>query len=156
MEPGDIVLRTYLHYLDGHTIDGNYSHGSICTAKDEITHAVSPSVCTIHPIDFMECDGICILRPKDKSLVGKAVERAKSLIGTPYDFDFNTGDTEEVYCFELIERCYPELKFEKYEVKKLFGLLKRNVFLAKSFLLNPGLEIVFEYNPTRGYDTRNS
>ena len=153
--PGDIILRGYDHYLDGHFIDGDYSHGAICTGKDEITHSVSPKVCTIHPIDFMECDRICILRPKDQSLVDNAVETAKSFIGTPYDFDFNTDDATELYCFELVARCYPGLNLEKHIVKKIFGLVKKNVYLGKSFLLNPNLEVIFEYNPRKGYDSRN-
>lgn len=154
LQPGDIVLRGYDHYLDSHFIDGDYSHGSICTKTDEITHAVSPKVCTIHPIEFMECDRICILRPKDKTLVQQAIDNAKKFVGTPYDFGFNTGDSEEVYCFELVARCYPEIKFDKHTVKKLFGLVKRQVYLGKSFLLNENLEIVFEYNPRKGYDSR--
>jgi len=154
LQPGDIVLRGYDFYLDSHFIDGDYSHGSICTGKNEITHAVSPKVCTIHPIDFMECDRICILRPKDKSLAKDAVDKANGFIGTPYDFGFDTGDSEEVYCFELVSRCYDKIKFERYNIKKIFGLVKRNVYLAKSFLLNDNLEIVFEYNPRKGYDSR--
>lgn len=154
LQPGDIVLRGYDHYLDSHFIDGDYSHGSICTGKTEITHAVSPKVCTIHPIDFMECDRICILRPKDQSLVEDAVKTAKDFVGTPYDFGFNTGDSEEVYCFELVARCYPSMNFKKYQVKKFFGLVKRIVYLGKTFLLNDNLEIVFEYNPRKGYDSR--
>lgn len=151
LRPGDIVLRGYDHYLDGHFINGDYSHGSVCTGPEEITHAVSPKVCTVHPIDFMECDRICILRPKDQTLVGPAVEKAKSLVGTPYDFGFNTGDPNEVYCFELAARSYPSLSFKKYTVKYLLGLVRREVYLGKSFLQSGDLKIVFEYNPRKGY-----
>jgi hypothetical protein len=34
----------------------------------------------------------------------------------------------------------------------LFGLIKRDVFLSKSFLENENLELVFEYNPKTGKD----
>jgi uncharacterized protein YycO len=109
MEPGDIVLRGYNMYLDSHFIDGDYSHGSICVSKDSIVHAISPDVCSIHPIEFMECDRIAILRPKDKSKIANALTTANELIGTPYDFNFNSGDQQEVYCFELVAKCYPEM-----------------------------------------------
>ena len=153
LQPGDVVLRGYDCYLDGHFIDGDYSHGSVCTGAHEITHAISPKVCTVHPIEFMECDRIMILRPKDQSLVEKAIRLAKEKIGTPYDFGFNSGDDGEMYCFELAAKSYPDLKIQTYELKKLFGLFKKDVYLGKSFFLNDGFEIVFEYNPRKGFST---
>ena len=155
LQPGDIVLRGYDCYLDGHFIDGDYSHGSIYTAKNEITHAVSPKVCAVHPIEFMECDRVMVLRPKDQSLVEEAVRTARGYVGTPYDFSFNAEDPGELYCFELVARCYPSLNFERHKIRKLFGLVRKNVYLGKSFFLNCGLEIVFEYNPRKGYDSEN-
>lgn len=44
LKPGDIVLRGYDHYLDGHFINGDYSHGAIYVGNDTIIHAVSPKV----------------------------------------------------------------------------------------------------------------
>lgn len=38
-------------------------------------------------------------------LADKAVAKALSLIGTPYDFAFDTG-TENIYCSELIYECF--------------------------------------------------
>ena len=138
-------------YLDSHFIDGDYSHGSVCTAKDEITHAVSPKVCTVHPIDFMECDRIVIMRPKDQKMAEEAVHKAKALVGTPYDFDFNTGDSEEVYCFELVARSYPEIDFKKFTQKKL-GFITKTTYLSESFTENENFEKVFEFNPRKNVD----
>ena len=151
LKPGDIVLRGYDHYLDGHFINGDYSHGAIYVGNDTIIHAVSPKVEEIHPITFMMCDRIVILRPKDQSLVAEAVERAKELCDgdTSYDFDFNTGDSTEVYCFELVARCYPEIDFKRYEQNFIGGILKRETYLASSFTENDQLERVFEYNPRK-------
>lgn len=151
LEPGDIVLRGFDFYLDGHFIDGDYSHGSICLSRRRIVHAVSPRVESIHPIGFMVCDRICILRPKDRSLVQKALETAAKLEegNTPYDFDFNTDDPREVYCFELVARCYPEIKFKRHKEKYIFGLVTKDVYLASSFLDSEDLERVFEFNPRK-------
>jgi hypothetical protein len=142
-------------YFDRYFISGDYSHGAICTSKREITHAISPKVCTTHPIDFMECDRIAILRPKHQYTAEKAVELAKSFIGTPYDFDFNTGDSEEVYCFELVARCYPDIQFKKYKQRKLLFITK-TTYLDSSFLENENFELVFENNPRKKVNFRKA
>ena len=64
IKPGDIVLRGYDHYLDGHFIKGDYSHAAVYVGQSMLVHAVSPAVCKVHLIDFMECDRIAIYRPK--------------------------------------------------------------------------------------------
>lgn len=152
LRPGDIVLRGYDHYLDGHFIKGDYSHGAIYVGDGQIVHAVSPKVESIHPISFMMCDRIAIMRPKDQGLVAEAVERAREILDgdTSYDFDFDAGDPTEVYCFELVARCYPEIEFKKYGQKFLGGLLRRDTYLASSFIESDALERVFEYNPRKG------
>lgn len=64
LKPGDVVLRGYDHYLDGHFIKGDYSHAAVYVGKNTLVHAVSPAVCKIHLVDFMECDRIAVYRPK--------------------------------------------------------------------------------------------
>lgn len=65
LEPGDIVLRGYDHYLDGYFIDDplKYSHGAIYVGDGKIIHAIAEGVGYIDALDFMLCDRICILRP---------------------------------------------------------------------------------------------
>ena len=65
----------------------------------------------------------------------------------PYDFYFESDSANRLYCFELVAACYPELEFEKHEVKKFFGLVKRQVYLSKSFIESKNVVKMFEYNP---------
>ena len=76
LKPGDIILRGYDCYLDGHFIDGDYSHGAIYIGDNTIVHAISPTVCRTHSIEFMECDRIVIFRPKCD--VKDAIEKANT------------------------------------------------------------------------------
>ena len=59
----------------------------------------------------MMCDRIAIVRPKNQELVENAVKIARDMKdnNTGYDFDFNTDDTSELYCFELAAKCYPSI-----------------------------------------------
>lgn len=99
----------------------------------------------------MECDRIVVLRPKDQTLVQNAVSTALKLESdhTKYDFDFNTDDPADVYCFELVARCYPSIQFRKFDQRFILGLVKKTTYLAESFLSNENFELVFEHNPRK-------
>ena len=116
-----------------------------------IDEALDIHVQSVHPIDFMECDRICIMRPKDGNLVRRAVEIAEEheRRSVPYDFDFNTDDPEDVYCFELCARCYPSLEFRKYDQRFFLGLVRKTTYLSESFIESRDFERVFEWNPRK-------
>lgn len=151
LRPGDVVLRGYSMYLDGMFIPGDYSHGAVYVGDDTIVHAVAEGVSRINAVEFCECDRIMILRPKSGQEL--AVKRANEFVenDVPYDFGFRRGESA-LYCFELCAECYRELGVKMVEQKALFGLMKKKVFLAESFLENENFERVFEFNPKRGVD----
>lgn len=131
LEPGDVIMRGYNCYLDGMFIDDpfKYSHGGLYIGNDTVIHAVAEGVSEIDAIEFMECDRICIYRPKKYKR--EAISKAKKLLAedTPYDFSFRMGNSA-VYCFELCAECYKKLEIKTFTVKKLFGLLRRKAYLA--------------------------
>lgn len=142
---GDVVCRKYVHYADGFFIPGEYSHSGIYVGDGKIIHAIAEGVGYTDVLDFTMCDGIIIMRPKDREMVTKAVSRAKSYVGTAYDFGFAEGDSE-LYCHELTANCYKELELEKFIPSILFGLIKgkHKVYLAKSFIESDKFEKVYE------------
>jgi len=149
LQPGDIVCRRYIHYADGYFIPGKYSHSGIYIGGNKIIHSVAEGVCEIDVLDFLKCDGCIIIRPKNtpegKEAATKAIEAAKSYLGTKYDFGFAPGD-EELYCHELTAHCYKGLNIEKHIPTIFFGLIKgkERVYLAQSFIESPDLDVVYE------------
>ena len=149
LKPGDIVGRRYIHYADGYFIPGKYSHTGIYIGDNKIIHSVAEGVCEIDILDFLKCDGCFICRYKkkctDDTTVTKAIEEAKSRIGTKYDFSFKPGD-EELYCHELTAFCYRGCKLDKHIPTIFFGLIKGKdpVYLARSFMESPDFEVVYE------------
>lgn len=146
IKPGDIFLRKYDHYLDGFLIPGNYSHSAIYIGKNKIIHAVAEGVKEIHLIDFCQCDGLCILRPKNNKLIKKALSIAKMNLNKPYDFKFNTNDSSEFYCHELVRTCYPKINISAF-IPKFFGirfkcLQKR--YIDRSFINNKEFKKILE------------
>lgn len=155
LKPGDVMLRGYDSYLDGKFIDDphGYSHGAIYVGKGKVIHAVAKGVSEEHAIDFMECDRICILRPKKctKSAIAYAKKFLKD--STPYDFLFEYG-ANAMYCFELCAYCYPKLDIRRLEIKKFFGLVKRYAYLADSFRESGDFTTMLEYNPKFSIDKK--
>lgn len=98
-------------------------------------HAVAEGVSEINVLDFMSCDRVCILRPAKGQKA--AIKQAKQFLkdNIPYDFSFSHGKNA-LYCFELCAEAYSSLGVKKIKVSKLFGLLKKDAFLADSFRKN--------------------
>lgn len=120
-----------------------------------VIHAVSEGVNLIHLYDFLQCDRISVFRPKNRrklnSLTKQAIEIAKRQLGKKYDFFFEHGDSS-LYCFELVSLAYPTLDIKRVEVKKLFGLIKKHVYLAESLFKSKDLRCVLHYNPKFNID----
>lgn len=140
--PGDIVLRRYECYMDGWFIPGKYTHSGIYVGNGKIIHAIAENVCEIDVIDFLRCDGFCILRPNDGAACLEAIERAKSLIGCPYDFYFS-DDNESYYCHELTASCYPGKDIRK-KASYICGIRVSPRYLANSFIDSNDFSIVLE------------
>lgn len=152
LQPGDIILRGYRHYLDGMFIPGDYSHGAIYVGDNKIIHAVAAGVSEIDVVEFCMCDRICILRPS--TFQASAIKTAKKLAkdNVPYDFGFKCG-TSALYCFELCAECYKKFDIQTKTAKAFFGLLrKKNVYTADSLFECQDLTKVFEFNPKRSID----
>lgn len=101
---GDVVCRKYNYYADSYFIKGAYSHSGICIDESNMVHAIAEGVGPVDILDFIkDTDGFILLRPhyENEESLNKAVEFAKSKIGTPYDFIFDGKDVNHFYCHEL-------------------------------------------------------
>ena len=142
--PGDVVLRGYRHYLDGFFIPGDLSHSGIYVGNGTVIHSVAEGVCEIDLIDFFRCDRACVMRPKDGKAAVEAIEKAKSLIGSDYDFNFVDGNGA-YYCHEFTATCYSMLGIEKKKTK-IMGIPLRRRYLGTSFTESDKFEEVIRVN----------
>lgn len=154
LEPGDVILRGYNYYLDGCFISGDYSHGAVYVGNNTIIHAIAPKVDKINAVEFMECDRIAVYRPKKYKRDAVRIAKKFYRDNTSYDFMFDSKDDGSLFCFELAAKCYPKFSIPTYTIKKFFGLLKKEVYLSKSFDESDGFDKIFEFNPKRNIDFR--
>lgn len=125
LQPGDIVIRRFEGYVDKWFIPGFWNHAGIYIGDDnenpeQVVHAVSEGVVQEDILNFMRTDHMLVLRvAKDKSgkLRKDAVQKAKEIVGKPYDFGFDFEDTNRFSCTELVSYCYPGI----VQGKKRFG-----------------------------------
>ncbi len=122
VEPGDILLRKYDHYLGSRLIKGFWSHAAVYVGDNQVVHMLGDGIVKEDILTFMRCDHVAILRCRDESLIPKAIDLAncqmgKNLIargtrGIKYDYDFEAGD-DKFYCTEFVSFCFGHPKFEK-------------------------------------------
>jgi len=138
IEPGDVVMRGYVDYLDGYFIpkgESGCSHSGLYIGENTVVHAIAEGLSEIDIIDFCRCDRLIVLRP----VSGQewAIEHAKKCVDLhiPYDFDFEPGPGK-YYCHEFTASCYPGLNVEPLS-RKVFGFIDSPVaYLADSFYTN--------------------
>lgn len=154
---GDIFVRRYKNYLDGYFIPGRFTHSGIYVGSGTIIHAMSDGVQKIDIIDFLRCDGFAVLRPilkegvDNDEIIDKAVKTANAYLGNGYDFDFviespTRSQSENVYCHELVRKCYPDLDIPLVKPSLWNGMIKWNheTCLAQSFFESPDIEVVYD------------
>lgn len=143
IQPGDIILRRYDHYMDGLFIPGKYSHTGIYIGNGMMIHAIAEGVQEIDIGDFLRCDGFIILRPSSGQEV--AIARAKKMLGRLYDFNFAPG-SGRLYCHEVGAVAYRELNVQRFHPTFLGFTFKKlqKVFIDKSFLTNKNFTPILE------------
>lgn len=106
---GDIIFRRQERALGTKVIPGYFSHVGIVKNKTTVIHAVSVGVVEEDILDFLRTDACAVLHIPDAALRRKAANKAKSCLGKPYDYIFDSDDKRALYCTELAMYCYPDV-----------------------------------------------
>lgn len=110
IQPGDIVIRRFEGYVDKWLIPGWFNHAGIYIGKIngrdyKVIHAISDGVVVEDLIDFAHTDHMVVMRAPEKYRK-EAIKRAKTIIGSDYDFAFDFNETLRFSCTELVSYCY--------------------------------------------------
>ena len=147
--PGDVVMRAYDDYLDGHFIpkgSSGCSHSGVYIGENNIVHSIAEGSSIIDIIDFCRCDKMIVLRPDSGQ--EWAIEHAKKCADAniPYNFNFTPGPGQ-YYCHEFTASCYPHLSIEPLS-RKILGFLSSPIaFLADSFYVNKRFTKIYPASP---------
>lgn len=118
LEPGDILLRRYDHYLGSVTIKGYWSHSALYVGEDRVIHMLGDGITNEDILTFMRCDNIMILRLKEhlKDVIPEAIDKAYQfqINGIEYDYNFDYTSPKRFYCTEFVDNCIG------YKVKEVY------------------------------------
>ena len=133
IQPGDILVRTYKHYLGSFFISGYWSHAAIFEGPNDVIHMLGKGIVKEDILTFMRCDDVGVLRHKGGiDIIQESIEKARKQLdkGVAYDYDFNTNNSEKFYCTELIDYCYN------------LGYPKDEILLPDQLISDPELKII--------------
>ncbi len=138
IQPGDVVMRAYVDYLDGFFIPKGSSgctHSGIYIGDNMVIHSIAEGCSLINIVDFCRNDKTVVLRPSAGQ--AWAIEHAKKCAdkNIPYDFDFQDG-SGKYYCHEFTASCYPHLEIQRVSRKVLGFFASPVAYLADSFYSN--------------------
>ena len=145
ISPGDIIMRSYDDYLDGHFIpkgESKCSHSGLYIGDGKIVHSIAEGSILDDIIDFCRTDRIVVLRPSNGQ--EWAVEHAKKCIDDKIEYDFNFDPGEgKYYCHEFTASCYPHLNIELLR-KRILGVINSpKAYLADSFYTNNNFSKIY-------------
>ena len=136
LKEGDIILRGHDNYLSKFFIPGKYSHSGIYQGNDIVIHStIEKGVHESNLVDFMRCDRFMAFRPIRGQI--PIIVEAHKLIGKKYDNELEDND-DEYYCHEFVATVLNNCGFEiqKIRASTLFGLIKKDIYCADSFIKN--------------------
>jgi hypothetical protein len=161
IQPGDILLRGYVNYLDGYVIPGFFSHAGLYvgevkesdsvnlkpdqlddfrTGDQMVVHSMAEGVFMEDVINFCRCDYMMILR-RNLALESEESRKIKfsdvynialNDLGLAYDFKFDFQDFNKLSCTELVFDCCKGF-IHDYGVE----IKTRRVMLMKKRLITP-------------------
>ncbi len=128
LQPGDVLLRKYDHYLGSRLISGYWSHASIYVGDNYIIHMLGEGITKEDILTFTRCDDVCILRCDDTNIVNSAISKALKYFesGIEYDYDFDSISTKKFYCTEFVDNIF------NYPIRNKIG--GKKVILPDDFL----------------------
>ena len=107
LQPGDILLRKYDHYLGSVLIKGFWSHAAVYVGNNEVIHMLGGGITTEDILTFLRTDHIMILRHEDENEALLIASRAYGFSNDKikYDYDFDLKDNSQMYCTEFVDVC---------------------------------------------------
>ncbi len=170
LQPGDILIRGYKHYLDGFFIPGEFSHAGLYLGnvpeksdvrlpensdkfyregKQVVIHAMAQGVFMEDVLNFCRCDSMVILRRRPdeehwkirRSNFRSIYFEAMQHLGKEYDFQFDFASYNDMSCTKLVYRSLRNL-MGPYDVR----IKTRAIWKFKKRVLVPDDFITDKFN----------
>ena len=115
LQPGDILLRRYNHYISGLMIPGYFTHAAIYIGDNKVIHMLGKGIDKQDILTFCRCDDLAIIHCDEEQISKAAIKKAVSLYkeDIKYDYDFDFSDDVNMSCTEIINYIYKNPKMDR-------------------------------------------
>ena len=149
---GDVLVTRKENALTNYFLPGFWPHAAFSIGQERVIESLKDGVKNRSLDSVFQNDGMIILRPKlSAAEVDKAVEKAQTHVGKPYDFDFDFTRSDRMVCTEVVYRSFSGIGDVKFELTKRAG---RHTLSAEDLLRMAMNESCFEI--TAGFHPKAS
>ncbi|TWU49648.1 YiiX/YebB-like N1pC/P60 family cysteine hydrolase [Rubripirellula reticaptiva] len=122
LKPGDVFVTRKDAAVTNYFLPGFWPHAAMYVGSDSVVESLKDGV-RVRTMDSpLGNDAVALIRPSlETGLIDRAILRAHSHVGKPYDFDFDFTRADRMVCTEVVYRSYEGLGGVKFELKKRAG-----------------------------------
>ena len=138
IQPGDVLLRKYKHYIGNMIIPGYWAHAAIYVGANKTIHVRGDGILIEDILTFTRADDLMVLRCADNELINHAISEAYKYLekGMVYDYKFDFDNPDAMSCTEFIDVIFKHPKIER----------TFNKYILPDDLLNSIFKVVWKKN----------
>ena len=122
IQPGDIFVTRKDAAVTNYFLPGYWPHAAMYIGDRRVIESLKDGVHEREMDSPFGNDAVAVIRPKlDSQTVQEAIERARTHLGKPYDFDFDFTRSDRLVCTEVVYRSYEGLSGLRFELRRRAG-----------------------------------
>ena len=142
LQPGMVFLSRIDLELSDEFIPGFWMHSALYAGNEKVLEAVGAGVIETDLIDFLLTkDFVCVLDPTFATTEQKqkAILTARAVLGSPYDYLFESNSPHAFYCSELITFAFEQAIAPSLSPFTYADVLGGKTVSPQSFFDNPAI-----------------
>ena len=122
LQPGDVLVTRKEHAISNYFLPGYWPHVAMYVGDEQVVESMKDGVREREMSSPFGNDSVAVIRPAlDAESIQQAIERARSHVGKPYDFDFDFTRADRLVCTEVVYRSYEGLGEMQFSLVRRAG-----------------------------------
>jgi hypothetical protein len=122
LQAGDVLVTRKDCALTNYFLPGYWPHAAMYVGGQRVIESLKDGVRDRSMDSPFGNDAVAVIRPQlDPVTIENAIERARSHVGKPYDFDFDFTRGDRVVCTEVVYRSYEGLGGIRFQMTRRAG-----------------------------------
>lgn len=119
---GDVFVTRKDTAVTNYFLPGYWPHAALYAGDGEVIESLKDGVRQRTLRSPFGNDAIAVIRPNlDRSLIASAIDRARTHVGKPYDFDFDFTRSDRIVCTEVVYRSYEGIGDIRFQLANRAG-----------------------------------